>query len=338
LIGSSFAPYIPADRKKDAEDAFRTLVATGRYEGEFPLRAADGTVLELECRTIGNFVPGLHHCIARDVRERFQLQLQQTAKLESLGVVASGIAHDFNNLLVGILGNASLMREHVADSLSKALAEDVISAAERAAQLTRQLLAYAGKESLQTTTVALNSLTEQTVPLIRMSIPKTVALNLQLKEDLPFVEVDQTQIQQVVMNLVINAAEAIPTDNWARSRWKPPLDGSITGCRERDFLPGYTRCGVTGVDSVGHGIRDVIGSPTEDIRTVLYDQVRRSRFGSDGRSGHRPIASRHGHPEERSWGGRDLWRAVTGRDACETRDEGGKRQSGRLRCRHGSRR
>lgn len=212
LIGSRFAPYIPADRMKDAEDAFRTLVTTGRYEGEFPLRAADGTVLELEWRSIGNFVPGLHYCIARDVRERnrFQLQLQQTAKLESLGVVASGIAHDFNNLLVGILGNASLMKDQVGDGLSKALAEDVISAAERAAQLTRQLLAYAGKESLRPTSVDLNLLIEQIVPLIRMSIPKTVMLDLRLREGLPSVEADQTQIQQVVMNLVINAAEAIP--------------------------------------------------------------------------------------------------------------------------------
>ena len=79
LIGSPLAPYIPADRMKEAEDAFRTLVATGHYEGEFPMRAGDGTILELEWRSIGNFVPGLHYCIARDVRERNRFQAATAA-------------------------------------------------------------------------------------------------------------------------------------------------------------------------------------------------------------------------------------------------------------------
>jgi PAS domain S-box-containing protein len=113
LIGTPFAPYIPKDRLGDAQAAFRSLVATGHYEGEFPVVASDGSLVELEWRSVGNFVPGLHCCIARDIRERkrFEQQMQQTQKLESLGVMAGGIAHDFNNLLVGILGNSSLALE-----------------------------------------------------------------------------------------------------------------------------------------------------------------------------------------------------------------------------------
>jgi two-component system CheB/CheR fusion protein len=88
--------------------------------------------------------------------------------------------------------------------------QDVISASERAARLTRQLLAYAGKERLEIAPTDVNRLTTEITPLLRTSIPKTVHLKLELQEHLPYVEADQVQLQQVIMNMVINAAEAIP--------------------------------------------------------------------------------------------------------------------------------
>ncbi|HJT87726.1 MAG TPA: MASE1 domain-containing protein, partial [Bryobacteraceae bacterium] len=212
LVGSPFAPYIPPERLADAQAAFQSLMASGRYEGEFPLRAADGVIVDLEWRSVANFVPGLHCCVARDVRERnrFQEQLQQTQKLESLGVLAGGIAHDFNNLLLGILGNASLALDILGKHAAVPMLQDVMSAAERAAQLTRQLLAYAGKAPLATAAVDLNNLVAELTPLLHASIPKTVHLNLQLESGVPPVEADQVQLQQVIMNMVINGAEAIP--------------------------------------------------------------------------------------------------------------------------------
>jgi len=149
----------------------------------------------------------------RDITERRQLedQFRQAQKLESLGVLAGGVAHDFNNLLTGILGNATL----AADTLSsqhpaRPMLRDVIAASESAAHLTRQLLAYSGKGRFFVEPINLSDLVRQIGGLVQASIPKTVQLWLDLAERLPMIQADSGQIQQLVMNLVINGAEAIP--------------------------------------------------------------------------------------------------------------------------------
>jgi signal transduction histidine kinase/CheY-like chemotaxis protein/HAMP domain-containing protein len=148
----------------------------------------------------------------RDVTERRLLneRLQQTQKLESLGVLAGGIAHDFNNLLTGIIGNASMALDDLPEGApSRTSLQGVLSAAERAAALTRQLLAYAGKGRFVIQPLDLSALVRDLSNLLETSIPKTVRLELHLGASLPAVEGDATQIQQLVMNLVINGAEAI---------------------------------------------------------------------------------------------------------------------------------
>ena len=148
----------------------------------------------------------------RDVtgRKRFNERLQQTQKLESLGVLAGGIAHDFNNLLTGIIGNASVALDQVpAESSVRGSLEAVVNAGEKASVLTRQLLAYAGKGRFVIERLDLSSLVREISSLLRASIPKNVQLRLALREDLPPIEGDAAQIQQLIMNLVINAAEAV---------------------------------------------------------------------------------------------------------------------------------
>jgi two-component system, cell cycle sensor histidine kinase and response regulator CckA len=144
-------------------------------------------------------------------RERYHLeeQLRHAQKLESLGLLAGGVAHDFNNLLTGILGNASLAMDSISpESDVRAMLQGVVKAAERAADLTRQLLAYAGKGKFIIQKVDVSSLVRDISELIRASIPRTVELDLNLAYDLPPVEGDPTQIQQLVMNLILNAVEA----------------------------------------------------------------------------------------------------------------------------------
>src|SRR4051812_9943883 len=140
-------------------------------------------------------------------------KLLQTQKLESLGILAGGVAHDFNNLLTGILGNASLALDVLPPgSPPERMLQDVMRASERAAHLTKQLLAYAGKGRFVLETVDLSHAVRDISHLIKSSIPKNAQLRLDLAEKLPCIEADASQIQQLVMNLVINAAEAIPED------------------------------------------------------------------------------------------------------------------------------
>jgi PAS domain S-box-containing protein len=143
-------------------------------------------------------------------RKRFDEQLWQTQKLESLGILAGGVAHDFNNLLTGIMSGASFALDTLPeDHPARSVLETVTRASERAASLTRQLLAYSGKGKFIVEPVDLSSLVREIVGLIQTSIPKTVQLRLDLVRYLPLIEVDSIQIQQLVMNLVINGAEAI---------------------------------------------------------------------------------------------------------------------------------
>ena len=136
-------------------------------------------------------------------------RLRETAKLESLGILAGGIAHDFNNLLVGIIGNASLALEVLPhNEPSRDMIEGVVKAGERAAVLTRQMLAYSGKGRFVIEMVDLSTLVSEMLPLLKGSIPRTITLQTQFRESLPPIEADSGQIQQVFMNLVINGAEA----------------------------------------------------------------------------------------------------------------------------------
>ncbi len=148
----------------------------------------------------------------RDVteRRRFNERLQQTQKLESLGVLAGGIAHDFNNLLTGIMGNASIALDDLpAGSPVRNNLDVVVNASERAAALTRQLLAYAGKGRFVIEQLNLSDLVREIANLLQTSIPKTIQLRMNLQDRLPSIEGDAAQIQQLIMNLIINAAEAV---------------------------------------------------------------------------------------------------------------------------------
>jgi len=146
---------------------------------------------------------------AEDENEALQRKMLETQKLESLGVLAGGIAHDFNNLLTAILGNASLLQLDLgADPAKASLLAKILTATRRAADLCRQLLAYAGKGAVVFERVNLSRLVRDTTRLLELSL-KHAELEFALAPDLPAVEADASQIRQVIMNLVLNAAEAL---------------------------------------------------------------------------------------------------------------------------------
>ena len=170
------------------------------------IRAADGKPAEM----IGAVQDISERKRAEAEREILNSKIQEVQKWESLGVLAGGIAHDFNNLLAGILGNAGLARLNLPPGSGAASALDQIDqASKRAADLCAQMLAYSGKGKFSIQEVELSRLVRETSPLMRLSIPKSCELRLDLAPGLPSTRGDLNQLKQIIMNVVINASESI---------------------------------------------------------------------------------------------------------------------------------
>jgi PAS domain S-box-containing protein len=144
-------------------------------------------------------------------RRKLEESLWRAQQVESLGVLAGGIAHHFNNLLTVILGNAELVRMDTSlDAELVARLDKIIAASSRAASLSAQMLSFAGRARRSTTMVDLNQLVRETEELLRLIIPPQAALRLELGTDSPVAHADASQLQQVLLDLVTNAAEALP--------------------------------------------------------------------------------------------------------------------------------
>ncbi len=199
------------------ENMLKTVTNPYVVEG----RKKDGTLfpVEIESRIITEEKENFRVTALRDIteskrieEERFKLeeQMVQTQKLESLGVLAGGIAHDFNNLLAAIMGHAELTKRRLPpESPAVENLKQIELASERAADLAKQMLAYSGKGKFVTETINLNNLLEEMIHMLQVSISKNVVLRLDPYASLPAINADATQIRQIIMNLVINASEAI---------------------------------------------------------------------------------------------------------------------------------
>ncbi len=194
-----------------------------RFESEFHFHTPDGVVhsgyalADIVRDETGNAirVRGIIQDIterkhAEEERRVLEQQIQHTQKLESLGVLAGGIAHDFNNLLMAILGNADLALSSLpVTSTAHVHLAEIEGAARRAADLTGQMLAYSGRGQFLIEEVNLNELVTEMGNLLEASISKRAHLTYALTESLAAVKADATQLRQVVMNLIVNASEAI---------------------------------------------------------------------------------------------------------------------------------
>jgi PAS domain S-box-containing protein len=151
-------------------------------------------------------------CFVLDLSEqkRAEAALREVQKFESLGFLAGGVAHNINNILVGIMGNVSLvLYSATMNQEDRELLGEAVDSTERAANLTRQLLAYAGKGRFAVQPIDVSSFIDNLTGLFRSSISKQIELRFHLAESLPRIETDGDQIRQIMSNLVINAAEAI---------------------------------------------------------------------------------------------------------------------------------
>ena len=148
---------------------------------------------------------------AEDERYRLEKQLWYSQKHEAVGRLAGGIAHDFNNLLMAIMLNVDLVRDHLPDTHPlRAELDEIVEASRRARDLTRQLLAFSGRQMLQPRPVSLNQVIVDLERLLRRTISEDIRFEVKLDEEAGVVHVDTGQMEQVILNLVVNARDAMP--------------------------------------------------------------------------------------------------------------------------------
>jgi two-component system, cell cycle sensor histidine kinase and response regulator CckA len=228
VLGHGFLDAAHPDDQARVRAAWQAAVRAGaELTLEYRVRRLDGTIRWVCERTaphrdvsgaLTGFVGTIEDITAQkqaaEERRRLEAQMQNAQKLESLGVLAGGIAHDFNNLLVGIIGNVSVAREDSEpDSPADELLADIETAARRAAELTTQLLAYAGKGRFNVQPLDLSAEVRETSSLINSAVSKRATLSMQLTESLPLISADATQVRQVIMNLLTNASDALEDRN-----------------------------------------------------------------------------------------------------------------------------
>ncbi len=247
IIGMHHLQLHPAEDEQTYQAMFRKHAEQGAALEEAEVQRSDGArvpvristaTLELAGRT---YLLGLFHDVsalkqAAHERQRLEERMLQAQKLESLGVLAGGIAHDFNNLLMGVLGNAELARLHQQTGASAVEPiERIRLAALQAADLAKQLLAYSGRGRFEVLVQGLNDLVEDLKPLLITSIGSRAELEWSPGVDLPAVELDGTQIRQLLMNLVINAADAVG-DGPGHIRVSTGLERCDRACLSETYL------------------------------------------------------------------------------------------------------
>lgn len=207
--------------KADVDEKIRSIIKNkGCFLGERRYRRRDGRTVDAEV-SVNLITYGgkeVMCVVARDItdrkkqeleRKKLEAQISESQRLESLGVLAGGVAHDFNNILVGILGSASLALEELPRGSSvRALVEQIEQSSRRAAELSKQLLAYSGNGRFVVAPLDLSELVREMRDLLAASISRDVAVEYRLESGGRMIEADATELRQVLMNLVINAAEA----------------------------------------------------------------------------------------------------------------------------------
>jgi PAS domain S-box-containing protein len=217
IMGRPITFIVEPHEEEEEEERMRQVFETGLWSGEYQHRCKDGsafwadTVISLVKDQNGQ--PSGYIGIDRDItaRRRLEAQLLQAQKMEAVGTLAGGIAHDFNNLLQAIQGYAELLllRKEKNEPGYRELNE-IVRAAKRGGELTQQLLTFSHRVESKRQPIILNAQVAKVKKLLERTIPKMIQIELQLADDSKYVNADPIQIEQVLMNLAVNAADAMP--------------------------------------------------------------------------------------------------------------------------------
>jgi len=202
------------DAEEELAEAWRELMSSGESKCQHRVIAEGQAFRLIECSYRRTAECERHLCIARDITDRRLLEerLLQSEKVESVGRLAGGIAHDFNNLLTAILGYTELLLSDRAPSdPDRSDLEEIQKAGQRAAALTQQLLAYSRKQVLVPKEVDLNQTVSNLRGMLARLIREDISLSAQLSPEPAIIKIDPTQLEQVILNLVLNARDALPS-------------------------------------------------------------------------------------------------------------------------------
>ncbi|MDQ6992831.1 MAG: response regulator [Mariprofundus sp.] len=209
IVDKAYTTSLQAHAAYDIEH--RLLFPDGRIKWVHETCESEYTVDGTPIRSIGSVQDITERITFEEEREQMQVQVEHMQRLESLGVLAGGIAHDFNNILTAIMCNAAMAERKALTSPqdTQRYLGNIVASSGKAAELCKQMLAYSGKGQFVLKTIDLSSMVKEITKLLEISIGKNVVMKYHLSEHQPVVEVDVAQIQQVIMNLVINASDAI---------------------------------------------------------------------------------------------------------------------------------
>ena len=296
LIGSPFSECMEGDDRGVFLARYRAFFGNPagknlealilRTEGPAFYAHMEGTLINTALTTQAKGTPLLYLAVtditaskwAEEKRLQLERQMQQTQKLESLGVLAGGIAHDFNNLLTVILGNASLAIDELPPITP---ARDSLVAIEetslRAAELCRQMLAYSGKGQCIIENIRLRDLIGEMVSLLKASIGKKAIFNLNLKDSLPLLRGDPSQIRQVIMNLVINGSEALGEHGGAIT-----ISTGVMDCSREYLTEAFLDESLTDGSYVWLEVSDTGCGMDKDIQRRIFEPFFTTKFTGRG--------------------------------------------------------
>jgi PAS domain S-box-containing protein len=247
VVGKNHAPFVTESFEADAARMLGEAMAGSRGSLEAQTLSFDGTLLDVEVRAIPMLYRGRRHvlAIARNItgekraeaeRHRFEARLRQAQKMEAIGQLTGGIAHDFNNILASVMGYVVLAEERVTDagdSKSVEYLDQALASCRRARDLIQQMLTFSRGGRGEPRALSLATVVRDAMPMLRSSLPSTLGIEIEADDTVPAVLIDEVQAHQVLLNLAINARDAMPDGGALRiSVARTELQDAVcTSCR-----------------------------------------------------------------------------------------------------------